>query len=185
MLVVAAMLGDLPAFDELCMRYRAAVVRTAYAIVGRADAEDVAQDVLLIAFKALHTLEAPEKFGSWLAVITRRRALRFSRRERPHQDGRVELNEMIIERLAALSKPLIRPEEEDLRQALGHLPDVYSFTLRLHYLDGLSLKRIASFLGVPLSTVKWRLHRGRKLLRAQLEPAREVRVWNGRKNYQS
>ena len=52
-LVVAAILGDLDAFDELAARYRAAVVRTAQAIVGREDAEDVAQDALLLAFKAL------------------------------------------------------------------------------------------------------------------------------------
>src|ERR671933_2461697 len=92
-LVVAAMLGDLSAFDELCARYRAAVVRAAQGIVGRADAEDVAQDALLIAFKALPTLEAPSKFAAWLAAITRHRALRFSRRERAHHSGRVELDE--------------------------------------------------------------------------------------------
>src|SRR5919202_1141024 len=87
-LVVAAMLGDLSAFDELCARYRAAVVRAAQGIVGRADAEDVAQDTLLIAFKALPTLEVPAKFAAWLAAITRHRAFRFTRQERAHQAGR-------------------------------------------------------------------------------------------------
>ncbi len=44
LLVVAAILGDLSAFDELASRYRAAVVRTAQSIVGREDAEDVAHE---------------------------------------------------------------------------------------------------------------------------------------------
>src|ERR671927_1464607 len=95
-LVVAAMLGDLSAFDELCARYRAAVVRAAQSVVGRSDAEDVAQDALLIAFKALPTLEAPSKFAAWLAAVTRHRAFRFTREERAHQTGRVELDEALI-----------------------------------------------------------------------------------------
>jgi len=55
-LVVAAILGDLEAFDELAKRYRAAAVRTAQAIVGRQDAEDVAQEALLLAFTAMPSI---------------------------------------------------------------------------------------------------------------------------------
>jgi RNA polymerase sigma-70 factor (ECF subfamily) len=170
-LVVAAMLGDLSAFDELCARYRAAVVRAAQAIVGRADAEDVAQDALLIAFKALPTLEAPAKFAAWLGVITRHRALRYSQQERAHRNGRVELDAALVERLGALRQPLVeQADKADLRQALERVPADYALVLRLHYLDEMPLRRIAAFVGVPLSTVKWRVHQGKKLLREQLEP---------------
>ncbi len=169
-LVVAAMLGDLSAFDELCVRYRMAVVRAAQAIVGRADAEDVAQDALLLAFKALPTLETPAKFAAWLAAITRHRAFRFTRQERAHQQGRVEFDEALLARLAALSKPLVeQADKADLRQALERVPADYALVLRLHYLDEMPLKRIAAFVGVPLTTVKWRVHQGKKLLREQLE----------------
>lgn len=67
-LVVAAILGDFDAFDDLVSRYRAAVVRAAQAIVGREDAEDVAQDALLLAFKALPSIEDPGKFAAWLSA---------------------------------------------------------------------------------------------------------------------
>ena len=87
-LVVAAILGDFDAFDVLVRRYRAAVVRTAQAVVGATDAEDVAQDALLLAFKALPSIDDPTRFAPWLMVITRRRALRFDRQERKHRDGR-------------------------------------------------------------------------------------------------
>ena len=170
-LVVAAMLGDLSAFDELCARYRAAVVRAAQAIVGRADAEDVAQDALLIAFKALPTLEAPSRFAAWLGAITRHRAFRFTQRERVHRAGRVELDEALLEKLAALNQPLVeQADKEELRHALECVPEDYALVLRLHYLDEMPLKRIAAFVGVPLTTVKWRVHQGKKLLREQLEP---------------
>jgi RNA polymerase sigma-70 factor (ECF subfamily) len=73
-LVVAAILGDLAAFDQLVLRYRAAVVRVAQGVVGREHAEDVAQDALLLAFKALPSIEDPRKFPAWLSAITRHRA---------------------------------------------------------------------------------------------------------------
>ncbi|HEX8179262.1 MAG TPA: RNA polymerase sigma factor [Pyrinomonadaceae bacterium] len=169
-LVVGAMMGDLSAFDELCARYRTAVVRAAQSVVGRADAEDVAQDALLIAFKALPTLEAPSKFAAWLAAITRHRAFRFTREERAHRAGRVELDEALLAELGALTRPLVeQADKADLRQALDRMPGDYALVLRLHYLDEMPLKRIAAFVGVPLTTVKWRVHQGKKLLREQLE----------------
>ncbi len=169
-LVVAALMGDLGAFDELCARYRAAVMRAAQAIVGRADAEDVAQEALLIAFKALPTLEAPSKFAAWLSAITRHRAFRFTKRERAHQVGRVELDEVLLAKLVTLNTPLVeQADKAELRHALERVPADYALVLRLHYLDEMPLKRIAAFVGVPLTTVKWRVHQGKKLLREQLE----------------
>ena len=106
-LVVASILGDLDAFDELASRYRAAVVRTAQAIVGRENAEDVAQDALLLAFKALPSIDEPPKFAAWLSAITRHRALRFSKRERTHQAGRIDLDEFLLEQVQSLGQPFV------------------------------------------------------------------------------
>jgi len=170
-LVVAAILGNLDAFDELASRYRAAAVRSAQAIVGREDAEDVAQDALLLAFKALPSIEEPAKFAAWLSAITRHRAFRFSKRERSHQTGRVELDEFLIEQVQALSHPFVSEGEDDdeLKTALENVPADYALVLRLRFFDEMPLKRIAAFLGAPLSTVKWRIHRGKQLLREQVE----------------
>jgi len=174
-LVVAAILGDLDAFDELALRYRAAVVRTAQAIVGREDAEDVAQEALLLAFKALPSIDEPPKFAAWLSAITRHRALRFGKRERSHQVGRIDLDEFLLEQVQALGHPLIdRAEGDDeLRLALDNVPADYALVLRLRFFDEMPLKRIAAFLGSPLSTVKWRIHRGKQLLRDQIEFLRQ------------
>jgi RNA polymerase sigma-70 factor (ECF subfamily) len=187
-LVVAAILGDLEAFDEIAVRYRAAVVRTAQAIVGREDAEDVAQDALLLAFKALPSIEEPPKFAAWLSAITRHRALRFSKRERSHQAGRIDLDEFLLERLEALGHPLVAgPEgDEQLKLALENIPADYALVLRLRFFDEMPLKRIGAFLGVPLSTVKWRIHRGKQLLREQIEILRQRgEEWKRTENSQS
>ena len=173
-LVIAAILGDLGAFDELAARYRAGVVRLAQSIVGRENAEDVTQDALLLAFKALPGIEEPKKFAAWLSAITRHRALRFGKREGAHQARRVMMDEVLIEQIDALSRPFVdQSESDELRNALKNVPADYALVLRLRFLDDMPLKRIAAFLGAPLSTAKWRLHRGKQLLREQVELSRK------------
>ena len=63
-LVLGAILGNLEAFEQLVLRYRPAVVRLARSIVGTDDSEDVAQDALLLAFKALPGIEEPRRFAA-------------------------------------------------------------------------------------------------------------------------
>ena len=54
-------------------------------------------------------------------------------------------------------------------KAMDALPADYAMPLKLRFLDEMPLDRIAAFMGVPLSTVKWRVHQGKKLLRAKVE----------------
>lgn len=170
LLVVAAILGNLEAFEELVVRYRPAVVRLARTIAGADYAEDVAQDSLLLAFKALPGIEEPRKFGAWLSAITRHRALRFSKSETSHMNKRVALDEALLEKIEALATPLAEKErDEAMIKALDSLPADYAMPLRLRFLDEMPLNRIAAFMGVPLSTVKWRIHHGKKLLKAKVE----------------
>src|SRR6266496_2228751 len=176
-LVVAAILGNLEAFEELVLRYRAAVVRLARTIVGANYAEDVAHDALLLAFKALPTIEEPGKFAAWLSAITRHRALRFNKRESVQLAKRVAIDEILLEEIDALSQPFTdKSDNEELTQALDKLSPDYALPLTLPLLDGMPLKRTAGVVGDPLSTVKWRLHHGKKLLREQVEIMRERSV---------
>ena len=170
LLVVAAILGNLEAFEQLVVRYRPAVVRLARAIVGDNYAEDVAQESLLLAFKALPSIEEPGKFAAWLSAITRHRALRFSKSEMVQTKHRVALDEALLEKIEALAKPIADKErDEAMIKALDSLPSDYAMPLRLHFLDDMPQNRIAAFMGVPLSTVKWRIHHGKKLMRTKLE----------------
>ena len=169
-LVVAAILGDWAAFDDLVLRYRPAVVRAARMLVSVDDAEDAAQEALLLAFKALPSLEEPRKFPAWLHAITRRCAIRFSQRTRLQQRDHIALDEAILEQVPALSSPMPADgADEDLLNALDNIPRDYAFALRLHFLDEMPLKRIAGFLGVSVATVKWRIYHGKMLLRARFK----------------
>src|SRR6185295_713923 len=127
LLVIEAILGNLEAFEQLVVRYRPAVVRLARTIVSADDAEDVAQDSLLLAFKALPSIEEPRKFAAWLSAITRHRALRFNKSETQHTNKRVELDEALLEKIEALGKPLAEKErDEAMIKALDSLPADYA-----------------------------------------------------------
>jgi len=174
-LALAATLGELAAFDELVRRFRPAVLAVARQIVGAEAAEDVAQDAFLLAFKALPQLEEADKFGSWLYAITRHRALRF-RENRAHQEetGHSEIDALILQHTPELAR---HPAEEverlekrrDVREAMAQLPEEFQIVLQLRYFDEVPVARIAEFLHLPLTTVKWRLHQGRRLMKKHLE----------------
>lgn len=172
-LVMAAILGDISAFDTLVLRYRPAVVRVAQAIVGTELAEDVTQEALLAAFKALPTLENPKRFPAWLHTITRHKALRFSQHERRLNHKLAALDQLLLERSASLSRPMLNGQPDrrkELKEAMEQLPPEYALVIKLRYFDEMPLKRIAEFLALPLTTVKWRLHKGKQLLKDTIEP---------------
>ena len=165
-LVCLARDGCREAFDELARRYRPGVYLAARQIVGEAGrAEDVAQEALLIAFRALPTLAEPARFGAWLGAITRHRARRVARQESRF----VALEPDHLEGLQA-------PEtaaSDALADTFAALAEDYRAVLRLRYWEEWSVAQIASFLSLPITTIKWRLHYGREVLRRHLSRPRE------------
>jgi RNA polymerase sigma-70 factor (ECF subfamily) len=177
-LVVAALVGDLTAFDALVVRFRPAVLAVARAIVGPEAAEDVAQEAFLLAFKALPQLEEASRFGAWLHAITRHRALRFQQ-QNGREILRADVDELILAHSQALgprpTEALERQEtDQEVREELAKIPEACQIVLHLRYWEEMPCQRIADFLGLPLTTVKWRLHHGKDLLRARL-----LRRWQG------
>jgi RNA polymerase sigma-70 factor (ECF subfamily) len=146
----------------------------AQSVTGRDNAEDVAQDALLLAFKALPSIENPNKFAAWLGAITRNRARACLREEKSHRANTLGLDEVLLDHVEALSLPFVHESENDeLKRALENVAADYALVLRMRFLDEMPHKRIAAFLGVPVSTVKWRIHKGKQYLREQLEQLRK------------
>jgi RNA polymerase sigma-70 factor (ECF subfamily) len=163
--VIAAQAGDLRAFDQLAKRYRPGLIALAGQRLCRDLAEDVAQEALLIAFKALPGLQSPERFRSWLAAITRNLATRHSIRSKttPLDDVIVAYAPSIVENLdlSVRSQQIVQAIQDcgpDLRPAL-----------ELYYVHEWSIADISEFLGIPSTTVKWRLHTGRTQLRRKFD----------------
>lgn len=171
-LVHRARTGSHEAFGELARRHRPTAIRTAASIIGSERAEDVVQDALILAFRALGMLHDPGRFPQWLGTITRYRAMRVGRRESRRNAGLVAIDTLP-------NDPPARPEEDPgleasdvprLEAALLQIPAAFADVLRLHFLHGLPHLKIAERLGVSLSTSKWRCFRGKQLLREVLRP---------------
>ncbi|AIE87112.1 RNA polymerase sigma factor [Fimbriimonas ginsengisoli] len=171
-LVVAARAGDLGAFDSLVRRYRPALVVLASQILRTRDqAEDAAQDAFLAAYAALPQLQDPSRFGAWLGTIARHRARRLAMGQRREV---VPIDAVILSYTPALAeKAAANDDRKAIRCALDRLPGEILPVVELYYLDEWSVREIASLLDLPITTVKWRLHTGRKLLRNLLPDLEE------------
>ncbi len=173
-LIIAVLAGNLKAFDELVLRYQRAMLTVAQNVVRNpTEAEDIVQDAFLLAFEALPQLDNLNRFGSWLYSITRNRALRFMKRSSRfqfHEDIDAELQ---VEAEPASSDPaqiLVQEStHEAVRDGINSLPTEFQEVIKLYYWADMPQKRIAEFLSLPLTTVKWRLHKAKELLKSLLE----------------
>jgi RNA polymerase sigma-70 factor, ECF subfamily len=170
-LVALAIAGQAEAYGELSRRYRPAIVVLAERYVGRnSAAEDIAQDALLLAYRSLRSLRKPSRFAAWLHAVARRRAtsyLRGERRTTLHDDMDPILTDQSIVRRAGTA--VVEGESYRLlMKAMDALPEEIQTPLRLFYWDEMPQQRIAAFLDIPLTTVKWRLRVGKQKLQTQL-----------------
>lgn len=171
-LVERARKGDEDAFGTLVERYMRASYAVAYSVTGRhEDAQDAAQESLLVALERLDKCRSPEKFGGWLLTIVRNRARNLVRREVLRISDQVP--DSTRSRTPTPDRDLERIElRESLGEALGKLSEMQRQIVLLHDLEGWKHKEIAERLELPSGTVRSHLHFARKALRGALEALR-------------
>jgi RNA polymerase sigma-70 factor (ECF subfamily) len=129
----------------------------------RAEAEDVAQDALLRAYRNFHRLRDRERFRAWLVRMTWRIALdrirSAGRRERREQASLVPAPESTAEDVAASSE-----FERHLHAAIDELPEKLRLVVILNAIEGHDVHEVARLLDVPEGTVKSRIYMARKRL---------------------
>ena len=172
-LLVCARAGDAAAFGSLVMPHRDAILRLTHRILhNREDAEDAVQTAFLDALRHLHAFQGRSRFSSWLTRIAMNAA--FMRLRASRRKTETSLDEMVERENARLQVVEARPNPEqecsakELRVLLGkafdRLGPRYAEVLHMHHVQELSAKEAARILGVPLGTVKARLHRARSRL---------------------
>ncbi len=124
------------------------------------EAEDIAQDALLRAWRRRSTLRDSERRNQWLATIVRNEAFRQHARFRPDPTSSIEFREG-----AEDEQVLAAVELADLHAALDLLSERDRQLLEMKYEEDLTQGMIARRLGIPEGTVKVRLHRARNRLR--------------------
>ena len=176
------------AFYDLVWPRRGDVLRVARILSGNAaDAEDLAQETLLKAFRSIDTFRAGTDARAWLLTILRNvRIDRLRARggfPEPVSLGQLDWDPAAPEREEtppAWDNPedvLNSLSDAQVIRALQQLPEDIRLTLLLVDVEQLLHEEAANILGVPVGTIKSRTHRGRGMLRAALRPlAHELRV---------
>lgn len=163
--------GDLAAYETFFERHRATVYRTALAITGDAQmAEEVLQDTFVRAYQRRDTLREDLSPVPWLCRV----ALNFCRTRLARPKARWEPITEAVVRLVhdTEARPDEQVERQELREIVREgimaLSPRHQAVVVLYYLHGLSLQETADILGLPLGTVKSRLHYGLEALRMRL-----------------
>ncbi len=162
---------DQAAFAELVCRHSAKIFNLAYRMTGdRAEAEDLAQDAFVRAYRGLAGFKPGNAFGAWLyriavnVCLTYRRKLAAAPVSSLADDGAVIRDTSLS--VAELAER--REVQESVQRAILSLPPMYRAVVVLYHLEGRSYIEIAWLLDLPVNTVRTHLHRGRALLRERL-----------------
>src|SRR6476469_2119731 len=175
-LVDAAKAGDQGAFAALVTRYRKRIFALALHMTGSAsEADDIAQDVFLKAYRALDSFEGRSQFFTWVYRMTVNRSLN-SRRDKARR-GEDTLDDPRLELAIAVDARGNPGREAELRQtyarllrALDSLPIDMRTTVILVSLQGMSHGEVGVIQKVSEGTIAWRLHEARRRLHDAMVP---------------
>ncbi len=159
--VEAVWRGETEAFAPLVHKYQAPLVAAAYQFTRHAeDAQDLAQEALLEAYRCLGQLREPEKFRGWLFIILRHKCRRKLRHRR--------WEELPLDACREIPAPPQASADEELAAALIHLPLADREVLAARYLYELDYEEVAHALGINVRAAYMRCQRARGRLRTLL-----------------
>ena len=175
-LIAECLGGRLDAFGELVSRYQTRLYNAAIRLVNSPeDAADVVQDAFLNAYQSLRTFKGDAEFYTWLYRIAANTAISLKRKKRAAisldaggPEGGIDPDDPsdYIKPGVALSRT---EQEAQLQNAMSKLSHEHKEVLLLKDIEGLKYEDIAEMLGVPIGTIRSRLHRARLELRELLE----------------
>jgi RNA polymerase sigma-70 factor (ECF subfamily) len=168
-LVRAAQHGDREAFSVLVSRHARSVLSVTSRMLGPgADAEDVAQETFVSAYKSLSGFQFDAKFSTWLYRIAVNRCTDVLRARRP---GTVSINDEeagAVWEPADYATPHTTLEQDELawelERSIQSLPPLYRESFVLRHIEGLGYDEMSVILGVNRDTLKMRVYKARNLL---------------------
>jgi len=175
-LIQSCLDGNNDCFAELVTRYKNLVYSIILRMVtDREEANDLAQDVWVKIYKNLDKYYPDYKLSTWIIRITTNHVIDYRRKKK---QAVVPLDDVSYE-IAAPSDD--SPEEiylktertRQLAKVINNLPDMYKLPIVLYHQQGLSYQEIADAINEPLSKVKNRIFRGRKMLKDTIVGLRE------------
>ena len=161
--------GDRTAGAALFDRHYESVARFFHNKVSDASASDLIQNTFLGCIEARERFRGDSGFRTFLFAVARN-LLHKHYRDNQGPRGRIDFGEVTACDLAPTASEVLRADEEKLLllQALRRVPIECQEAMELLYWEKLTVAEIAEIAGIPVGTVKTRLHRGRRLLEEQM-----------------
>ena len=167
-LVERAIAGDRDAYAELARTLIGRLYAVAFLILrNQAQAEDATQEALVAAWRDLSALREADRFGAWLNRLLVRACHREARRARGRRV--VEVGDAALDTSPARDDLPRFLDRDQLERGFRRLDVEHRAILVLHHLEGFTLAEIGEVLGLPVGTVKSRLHRALSTMRAALD----------------
>lgn len=181
-LIEECLRGRSAAFGELVSRYQDRLYNTVYRLLDNAeDAQDAVQEAFINAYQSLHSFKGDSLFFTWLYRIAVNTAISFKRKHRAFlrvqtgPEGSSVIEPADPHEANQPGHSLEQAEEErKLHQALARLSPEHRAVLIMKDMEGQKYEDMAEILGVPIGTIRSRLHRARLELREVLLRQEEV-----------
>ncbi len=166
--------GDNSYFTELVTRYKNLVYSIILRMVtDREEANDLAQDVFVKIYKNLDKYYPDYKFSTWVIRITTNHVIDFRRKKKQETVSYEEIDYDMATNDSPESTYIEKERKQKLDDVVNNLPEMYKIPIVLYHQQGLSYQEIADIINEPLSKVKNRIFRGRKMLKDSLLGMRE------------
>ncbi|MBR1736588.1 MAG: sigma-70 family RNA polymerase sigma factor [Firmicutes bacterium] len=174
--------GNKDCFESIVSRYKNLVYSVVLRMINdHEEANDLSQEIFIKLYKNLDKYSPEYKLSTWIIRISTNHVIDY-RRKKKHETVPIDDVEYEITSSSTPEDEYIRAEEKNtLRSLIDSLPDMYKAPIVMYHTDGLSYQEIADATSEPLSKVKNRIFRGRKILKEGLLRLRE----GGRNGLQS
>lgn len=173
-LVQKCLNGEKEYFSEIITRHKNLVYSVVLRMVNNQDdANDLAQEVFIKVYKNLDKYFPNFKFSTWIVKITTNHVIDYRRKKKYETVPMEEVEYRLISKNTPEQDCLEKEECQVLNKLLNNLPDIYKVPIVLYHQQGLSYQEIAEAINEPLSKVKNRIFRGRKILKEQLLKMKE------------
>jgi RNA polymerase sigma-70 factor, ECF subfamily len=173
--------GDPDAISDLVGRYQQRLYRFLVRLVeDPVTAEDLFQQTWIRLMEKIGSYDTRRNFEAWLFAIARNLAIDHLRRRRgvsldeTDDSGQARVDRLVAGGPDALEQLLDFERGALLAAAIGELPAIHREVLTLRFEEEMKLEQIAEVSGVPISTVKSRLHRALESLRARIERGKDL-----------
>ncbi|HEU4964260.1 MAG TPA: sigma-70 family RNA polymerase sigma factor [Bacilli bacterium] len=172
-LIQSVRAGDAASYRLLVERYQSLLFSIALRMVrDRTEAEDLAQDIFLKAYRTLDQFREESSFKTWICRIATNHCIDWKRKHGKRQESttQVEAAERLPDGAETPEQAYLRRErQQEVWRVLEEMPEKYRTILLLFHFQGKSYKEIAEELDISARTVETRLYRAKNLLRTAMK----------------